>query len=121
MFKRFRNFKIKPLLIHLIITIAYPAARALTAENNRLTRFSDALTIIGGLLILVGLFYSFYLHGDFDRTAYVFTRGVSSKVQKPFDAYIEDKNKDREDAFNYPLCLGIVYTLVSLLISYIWF
>ena len=121
MFNRFKNIKIKTLLIHLIITLAYPAARALTAAQNKLGLFTDALTIIGGLLIVIGIFYNFYLHGDFDRTAYVITRCASGTVQKPYAEYQKDKNKDREESFNYPLYLGILYILVSAAISYIWF
>ena len=76
MFKRFKNIKLKYIIIHLIVTLAYPAARAFRADKNRLMLFTDAMTVIGALLIVLGVFYGFYLRGDFDRTSYVFQRGA---------------------------------------------
>ena len=47
--------KINPrvLLTHVIITLGYPAARAFTAEINRLQLFTDAMTIIAMAAVLV--------------------------------------------------------------------
>ena len=75
MFMRFKHIKIRVLIVHLIITLAYPAAKAFISEYNRLMIFSDSLTIIGLLLIALGIGYTFVLHGDFDRTGFVFMRG----------------------------------------------
>lgn len=119
MFRRFKNIKVKYLIIHLIVTLAYPAARAITATKNKLQFFTDAITIIGILLILIGVFYSFYLHGDFDRTSYVFQRSLSrGGIVKPYEAYQADSKQRREDGFNYPLYLGILYIIVSAILAY---
>jgi len=118
MFKRFKNIKIKVLIPHLIITLAYPAVRAAKAEGNGLLLFTNALTIIGLILIVLGIFYSFILHGDLDRARYTLSRGLSNGIVKPYDVYKSDVEKDREDAFNYPLWLGILYLIVSAVLAY---
>ena len=122
MFKRFKNIRIPTLIVHLIITLAYPAVKAYISERNRLLIFTDSMTIVGVLLILVGVFFHLYLKGDFDRTAYTLRRGVASsdKIVKPFEDFQKDKNEDREEAFNYPLCLGILYIIISVIVSYCW-
>ena len=119
MFKRFKNIKLKYLLPHIIVTLAYPAVRASRAESNGLLLFTDALTIIGAVLIILGIFYSFILHGDFDRVSYTFQRGlIRNGIVRPFEDVQRDKQKDREDSFNYPLWLGILYIIVSAILAY---
>ena len=119
MFKRFKNIKLKYLLTHIIVTLAYPAVRAYRAQSNGLLLFTDALTIIGALLIILGIFYSFILHGDFDRVSYTFQRGlIRNGIVRPFEDVQRDKQKDREDSFNYPLWLGILYIIVSSILAY---
>ena len=118
MFKRFKNIKITVLITHLIVTLAYPAVRAARAAGNRLQLFCDALTIVAFILIAVGVMYSFVLHGDFDRVKYVMGRGLSRGIVKPYDVYEKEEQKNREDDFNYPLWLGILYLIVSVIIAY---
>ena len=118
MFKRFKNIKLTVLITHLIVTLAYPVVRSARAAGNRLQLFCDALTIISFILIAVGVMYSFVLHGDFDRIKYVFGRGLSRGIVKPYDVYEQQEQKSREDAFNYPLWLGILYLIVSAIIAY---
>ena len=121
MFKRFKNIKVRNLIIHIIVTLAYPALRAFRAESNKLTVFADALTIIAAILLIMGIFYSFYLHGDFDRTGYVFQRGLSKDAIFPdFDTYRKKNEERREDGFNYPLYLGIFYIVVCLILVYVF-
>ena len=69
--------KINPrvLLTHVIITLGYPAARAFTAEINRLQLFTDAMTIIAMALIVGGIIYGFVLRGDLDISGFVMRRG----------------------------------------------
>jgi hypothetical protein len=117
MFKRFKNIKLWVIVAHLIVTLAYPAIKASISEYNRLLIFNDALTIVGLILIVIGLFYSFVLHGDFDRTKYVFMRGLN-RESSPYGKYSQDSERKREDSFNYPLFLGIIYVAVSLIIAY---
>ena len=118
MFKRFKNIKLTALIGHLVVTLAYPAVRSARAEGNRLLLFTNALTIISLLLIVVGIFYSFILHGDLDRARYTFSRGLTNGIVKPFDVYEKEVKKDREDAINYPLWLGILYLIVSAVLAY---
>ena len=118
MFKRFKNIKLTALIGHLVVTLAYPAVRSARAEGNRLLLFTNALTIISLLMIVVGIFYSFILHGDLDRARYTFSRGLTNGIVKPFDVYEKEVKKDREDAFNYPLWLGILYLIVSAVLAY---
>ena len=117
MFKRFKNIKLKILLTHLIITLAYPAAKAFRAEGNRLLFFTDALTIVGALLIIIGIFYSFALHGDFDRVTYVFHRGFSKNIVKPYEEVQKELKANREDSFNYPLFTGLLFLAVAGVLS----
>ena len=118
MLKRFKNIKPGVIIAHLIITLAYPAIRAFTAEGSKLLLFTDALTIIGALLIVIGIFYGLALHGDFDRVGYTFMRGVKSSAVKDYSAFQADSKERREESFNYPLFLGIVYIVVSVIIGY---
>ena len=116
---RFRYIKIRVLIIHLIITLAYPAAKAFISEYNRLMIFSDALTIIALILTALGIGYTFVLHGDFDRAGFYFLRGIRNTRVQTYRDYSEEAEEKREDAFNYPLFLGIVYLLVSVFIAYV--
>ena len=132
MIKKLKNIKLSPLITHLIVTLAYPAVRAFTAEKNRLLLFSNALTIVGLILMVVGIIYSMNLHGDFDVSRYYLRRGVRSfrffsprqseevkQDQNPAE-FMRDLKDKREEAFNYPLFLGIVYVLVSAVIAYVF-
>ena len=117
MFKRFKNIKLRVVIRHLVITLAYPAIRAFSAESNRLMLFCDALTIVGLVLVILGIFYSLALHGDFDRTKFVFLRGLN-RTSSPYEKYSKDSEQKREDSFNYPLFLGLFYVLGSVIIAY---
>ncbi len=116
-----KNFKaIKPgvLLVHMLITLAYPAFKAFTAESSPLLVFTDTLTIIALLLIILGVFYRLYLIGDFDATRFFIKRAVESDLKKDLPTYLADKKQEREAAFNYPLFLGIVYFAATLILAY---
>ena len=118
MLKSFKNIKAKILIPHLVITLAYPAVKAYISKFNRLMIFADSLLIVGGLLILIGVFYSLYLHGDFDHTAYTLRRGIDKTMNKTFEDYKNTYNEEREESFNYPLFLGILFVAASVIISY---
>ena len=118
MLERFKNVKLRDLLIHLIVSLAYPVVRAVTASGSKLLVFTDSLLIIALMLLLFGVIFSMYLHGDFDKSAFLFKRGIDRNAPPSYEKYMEDKNKEREDAFNYPLFLGIAYLVVVLILSY---
>ncbi len=113
-----KNIKLTPLLTLLIITLAYPAAKGFTAEARGLLVFTDVLTIVASLLLIAGVVYSLVLHGDFDIATFALNRGMRKDMKQDFRAFKEDKDEEREEAFNYPLFLGLAYYAVALIIAY---
>ena len=110
------------MISHLIITLAYPAVRGITAGSSGLTVFPDALTITGLVLIIGGIVYSFVLLGDFDISSFTVRRGIKhTDPEKPLDftKYERDRREERERTFNYPLFLGIVYLIVAAVLAYL--
>lgn len=130
MFKKMKNIKPSMLITHLIITLAYPAVKALASPVKRLLIFTDAMTIVALILVILGIIYSLILHGDFDISSYylqhgarsaryAFTRrGAEEQQKKSIDEFILEAREKRENSFNYPLFLGIVYLIASLVIAY---
>ena len=127
---RFLNVKrIKPrlLIVHIIVTALYPAARAFfSPAETRMRLLSDSLTIIGALLLVFGVIYQLYLLGDFDVSAYALKRGfkrrgpevpLADAQQDTFEAYVAEKKEKRLESFNYSLFLGAIYLLISLFIA----
>lgn len=119
--KRFQNLKPQTLFTHVIVTLLYPLARAIMASSQRLLIFTDCLTIIAAILLIAGIVYSFYLHGDFDISSFVMRRARSNAPKQTFEAYKANQKERREASFNYPLFLGIVYIAVSLIIAYVFY
>jgi len=120
--EKFKKINPRTMISHLIITLAYPAARGFTTKPNGLTVFTDALTIIGLILIIGGIIYSFILKGDLDISSFTFRRGLRhTDPEKPLDfgKYERDRRDQRESSFNYPLFLGILYIIVSLILAYV--
>ncbi len=117
--KRFHNIKPRLLITQLIVTLIYPVAKAAISEYNRLLIFTDALTIIALVLLIAGVVYSLYLHGDFDISSFVLKRGMRNEEKKDFRAYMDDKKREREESFNYPLFLAALYFAVSIIIAYL--
>ena len=118
MLKKIQNIKIRVLIVHLIITLAYPAVKAFISEYNRLLIFTDAMTIVACILLIGGIVYALVLRGDFDISGFLFKRGTQKENKQSFQAYLADLYEKREEAFNYPLFLGIIYLIAAILISY---
>ena len=134
MIKKLKKIRLRVLLSHVIVTLAYPAAKACISEHNRLLIFTDSMTIIAMALLVGGVIYAMVLHGDFDISAFVFRRGFRSLfrprfhgvVEEPkedergqsFQTYMADKKEKREEAFNYPLFLGAVYLAAAAVIAW---
>ena len=116
MFKSFKNIKISTLIIHLCLTLAYPIIKVVSSESNKLLIFTDSITIIAFLLIILGIFYSMSLKGDFDRTKYILYK-IFAKINKKPEAFLDDEKQKREVSFNYPLFLGIIYLATAILIT----
>ena len=130
MIKRMKNIRLRLLIIHIIITLAYPTVKAFTAHGSRLLIFTDAMTIVALILVVVGLLYSLVLHGDFDISSYFVQWGVKSvrrflsrqsrdSEDKPdIGEFMRDAQEKREESFNYTLFLGIIYLLASIVIAH---
>ena len=118
---RFKNIKPRVLISHVIVTLLYPLARTVTAPDKRLLIFIDALTIIAALLLIGGVIYSLYLHGDFDISSFVMRRARSNAPKQTFEAFKADQKERREASFNYPLFLGLVYIAVSAILAYVFY
>ena len=128
--RNLKKIKLRPLLVHVIVTLGYPAVRAFTATDHGLLAFTNAMTIVGLILLVVGVIYSMNLHGDFDISRYYIQRGLRSfrfyaprnreTLQTDSDPaeFLSELREKRADAFNYPLFLGIVYVLASVVIVY---
>lgn len=119
--KRFKNLKPQTLLTHVIVTLLYPLARAIIASSQRLLIFLDSLTIIAAILLIAGIIYSLYLHGDFDISSYVMRRARSNAPKQSFETYKANQKERREASFNYPLFLGIVYIVLSYLVAAVFY
>ncbi len=125
--KTLKNMKWKPMITHVLCTLAYPVAKSFTIEHNRLLYFDNLLTIVSMLLLIAGILYNMSLNGLFDVSTYYVRRGVRSftqrgeqlNIKQPIDEYLREARERREDAFNYPLFLGIVYLLISIFIGYV--
>ena len=116
---KFKNIKLSSVVTISILMLSFPLYKALSSEGNKLLIFLDALTITSMVMILLGVLYYNYLKGDFDESRYVMFRQRSGK-EVDFDKYIKDKQTEKEDSFNYPLFLGIVYFIVAFLGSFFY-
>ena len=117
--KRFKNIKIKVLLIHVMITLMYPVAKTAISSYNKLLIFTDTMTYMGLLLLIGGVFYALYLKGDFDVSGFFFKRSTQKEPKQSYYEYMEETIIKREEAFNYPLFLGLVYLAAAILIAYV--
>lgn len=113
-----KNLNPRVLLTHIIITLGYPAAKAFVTEGNKLQVFTDAMTIIAMVLLIGGVVYALILHGDYDIAGFIVKRGANSKEELNYQSYKKEQKEKREEAFNYPLFLAIVYLIASAIIAY---
>ncbi len=120
MFKRLKNIRLRGLLSHMIVTLAYPAVKAYMSESHRLLVFTDSMPIIAAVLVVGGIIYSAFLHGDFDISAFVIRRGIRRDAPQDFRSYKAEKEEKREEAFNYPLFLGIIYLAAAAVIAWVF-
>ena len=115
---RFRKIKPRVLLVHMLVTLLYPVFRAFIAENDRLLVFTDAITVIGLVMVACGILYALVLRGDFDISAFLLKRGIQKEPKQTFRAYLYEVYEKREEAFNYPLFLGLLYLAAAFALSY---
>ena len=115
----FKRIRLRPLMVHLIVTLLYPVFKVVTAQSNRLLIFTDIITVIGLVMVAGGVLYALVLHGDFDISAFLMKRGMQKEPKQSFRAYLMDVYEKREEAFNYPLFIGLLYLAAALLLSYL--
>ena len=80
-----------------------------------------SVAIVAAILLIAGVVYSLYLHGDFDISSYVMRRARSNAPKQTFEAYKANQKERREASFNYPLFLGAVYMAAALFIAYVFY
>ena len=110
--KLFKGFKLSNFIPNIIIGFAYPIIKGATSDSFAFG-FSDACFIVGLVFALIGVFYSLYLHGDFDITSYITKRTLTKDKKETFEIYEENINEKRKDSFNYPLLLCIILIIAS--------
>lgn len=113
---RFRSFRLRDFLYHLIPALVYPVY-ALVSSGRKLVKFIDALTIVGFILLVLGVVLSLIRHGDYDISEFVIRRSVNKGDYKPFRAFKDDKREKRKDSMNYPLFIGILFLAAAALIT----
>ena len=116
---KFKNLKIKNLIIDVIICLLYPTIKLIKTKSILI--FSDSLTIIGLVLVIVGVVNSFFLHGDLDITGFIASRAFN-KDAKDFQAYMDDQEDKRKGSFNYPLLCSIIILIIAYISGlFFWF
>lgn len=116
---KLKNIRPVKLLIYFLIAMIWPVIRWITVENNKWLAATDAATVVGLILIALGIIVIAVLHGDYDITEYALMRIRLRRqaVVKSFDAFKNDKEEEREGSFNYPLLTGIVMLILSIIAS----
>ncbi len=113
---RLRSFRLRNFLVYLSAALVYPVIVLVTAEN-RLLKFIDSLTVVGLVMIILGVVFSLIGHGDFDIISYVAQRSAARGHFKSFAAFREDQEEKRKDSANYPLLTGILFLVAAALLT----
>lgn len=113
---KFHNFRLSSFLPHLFIGAVYPLYKYLSGGRSLLDGI-NALTFSGLAFLLIGVFVSMILHGDFDITAYVAGRALHKKGSKDYRAYKQDKDEDHAAGFNYPLLTAFVLLAAAIALT----
>jgi len=109
------NFNLKYFLYNMLFSLMYPCTKSIISVNKILV-FSDSTLIMGMFLLVIGILYSLYLKGDFDRTSYVAFNATAS-TKESFQDFINRIKEKRKDSFNYPLLCSVILILLSLITS----
>lgn len=116
----FKNCRARDLLIHLGIAFLFPVYKYVSSTDSKLLYLINAATIVGMVFFVIGILYSFLLHGDLDVTEY-FALTALKKNNKPYDAFKKDKKEQREGRFNYPLLVGVLMVIISAILTLIYY
>jgi len=100
----------------LIPALIYPVY-AYIASGKQLLKLMDALTVMGIVFFVIGVFYSLIRHGDFDIAEYVAKRSLRKGNVKPFAAFKDDKKEERKDSVNYPFLVCALLLLSSAVLA----
>ena len=105
---RLRSFRLRNFLVYLSAALVYPVIVLVTA---------DSLTVVGLVMIILGVVFSLIGHGDFDIISYVAQRSAARGHFKSFAAFREDQEEKRKDSANYPLLTGILFLVAAALLT----
>ena len=97
---------------------------ALITSGGKTVKLIDATTIVGLVLLIMGVVMNLSRHGDFDIFEYVTRRSASSMRHesiKPFSAFREDKEEKRKKGVNYPLITGILMLVLSAVMATLFY
>ena len=111
---KIKNIKIGTLLISILVFLIYPIARAIKSPNHLLA-FSDSTLIIGAIAIIIGVFNSAVLHGDYDIASYMAHKRKFVESDIDYQTYYAQRKEKRKDSFNYPLFIGIIFIILSII------
>lgn len=113
--KIFKGFKVSSFISNLIIAYVYPIIKT-AISSNKLLIFSDTSFVISLVFIGFGVLNNLYLHGDFDITSFIAKRSFT-KDKESYDEYKHNMKEKRENSFNYPLFVGFIQLILSLITS----
>ncbi|MBR3227245.1 MAG: DUF3899 domain-containing protein [Erysipelotrichaceae bacterium] len=113
---KFKNLNWGALAKAILICLIYPVARGIIAKNH-MVAFCDSMTIIGLLAIIFGVFNEGVLQGDYDIHSYIARRKALRNEKVDYEAYRAQQENKRKDSFNYPLLVGIIFTVASIIVA----
>lgn len=113
----FKNFKFSSFIANFSFAISYPIIKTIVTDGNKMVIFSDTILIMALVFIIVGVIYSFVLHGDLDITSFVAKRTLSRNSNLSYEKFTEDNKNKRKGSFNYPIFVGIVCIIISYIVS----
>lgn len=111
----FKNFKFISFIEVLIVSLIYPLAKVFLSTSQKLIIFSDVTFITSLILIILGIIYCLYLKGDYDFSLLLLNR-VTKKDQND-KAFLQNEKEKREKSFNYPLFIGIIELIISVIVG----
>lgn len=105
---------IKRLIITYFVAMIYPVFKGVTEHS--LLPITDSTFIMSLILLAFGLINNIGRLGAFDSTIYMFKRNFQH-YDKSYQVYLADVKEKKKDSFNYPLFLGILLLITSIVVN----
>lgn len=109
-----RKNQIKRLFIIYFIALIYPFFKGI--KENSLLPITDSLFLMSMIVLLFGIMGHVGRLGTFDPAIYIFKKNLQ-RYNKSYEVYLEDVKEKKKDSFNYPLYLGILLLITSIIIN----